>query len=81
MKNTTRVLLATVSLSLLSSPAWASPGVREDNSPMVIWAFLGFCALIVVAQVLPAIRDARRAALAEKERAAAVRAAKASIED
>jgi hypothetical protein len=33
----------------------------------VIWAFLGFCALIVIAQVIPAILNARRAAAAEKE--------------
>lgn len=37
-----------------AAPAFAA-GARQDNSGIVVWAFLGFCALIVVAQLLPAI--------------------------
>jgi hypothetical protein len=33
----------------------ATSGVREDNSGIFVWVFLGFCALIVVAQVIPAV--------------------------
>ena len=33
----------------------ATSGVREDNSGVFVWVFLGFCALIVVAQVIPAV--------------------------
>lgn len=33
----------------------AASGVREDSSGIFVWVFLGFCALIVVAQVIPAV--------------------------
>jgi len=36
------------------SNAFAAAG-REEGSGIFIWAFLGFCALIVVVQVIPAI--------------------------
>ena len=28
---------------------------REDNSDLFVWVFLGFCALIIVAQLIPAL--------------------------
>ncbi|UFS70935.1 hypothetical protein LPW11_01825 [Geomonas sp. RF6] len=34
--------------------AFAATG-RQDDSGIFVWAFLGFCALIVVAQVIPAL--------------------------
>jgi len=34
---------------------WAATEGREvDNSGLFVWIFLGFCALIVVAQLIPA---------------------------
>ncbi|WP_298267648.1 hypothetical protein [Geobacter sp.] len=36
-------------------PALAASGAREDNSGIFVWIFLGFCALIIVAQLLPAV--------------------------
>jgi hypothetical protein len=35
--------------------ALAASGAREDNSGVFAWIFLGFCALIIVAQMLPAV--------------------------
>ena len=35
------------------APAWAAANVREDNSNLFVWIFLGFCALIVIAQLIP----------------------------
>lgn len=35
--------------------AFAASGAREDNSGVFVWIFLGFCALIVVAQLVPAV--------------------------
>uniref|UniRef100_A0A831XG76 Uncharacterized protein n=1 Tax=Geobacter metallireducens TaxID=28232 RepID=A0A831XG76_GEOME len=35
--------------------ALAASGAREDNSGVFVWIFLGFCALIIVAQLVPAI--------------------------
>lgn len=34
---------------------WAADATREDNSGLFVWIFLAFCALIVVAQLIPAI--------------------------
>jgi TctA family transporter len=36
------------------TPVWAATNGREDNSDLFVWMFLGFCALIVVAQLIPA---------------------------
>lgn len=35
--------------------ALAASGAREDNSGVLVWIFLGFCALIIVAQLAPAV--------------------------
>ncbi|WP_305046373.1 hypothetical protein [Geoalkalibacter sp.] len=37
-----------------AAPALAA-SAREDSSGIVVWVFLGFCALIVVAQLMPAV--------------------------
>jgi hypothetical protein len=34
--------------------AFAASGAHEDGSGIFVWVFLGFCALIVVAQLIPA---------------------------
>jgi hypothetical protein len=36
-------------------PLWAADAAREDNSNWFVWIFLAFCALIVVAQLIPAV--------------------------
>ena len=47
--------LATLMGILAPVTAFAAAGAREDTSGIFVWVFLGFCALIVVAQVVPAI--------------------------
>ncbi len=45
----------TVGIALgTAAPALAQTG-REDKSGVFVWAFLGLCALIVAAQLIPAI--------------------------
>ncbi len=34
---------------------WAGEATREDNSNIFVWIFLAFCALIIVAQLIPAV--------------------------
>lgn len=34
---------------------WAAEAAREDSSGLFVWIFLAFCALIVVAQLIPAM--------------------------
>lgn len=39
-----------------AAPLWAADAAaREDNSDLFVWIFLAFCALIVVAQLIPAV--------------------------
>ena len=50
--------LKSLTLSVLFSLVAASPALaaaRTDHSGILVWAFLGFCALIVMAQLVPAI--------------------------
>jgi len=47
--------LATLIGTLAPATAFAASSSRVDNSGIFVWAFLGFCALIVVAQVIPAV--------------------------
>lgn len=49
-----RALITTIAGTLAPVSAFAA-GVREDSSGIFVWVFLGFCALIVVAQVIPAL--------------------------
>lgn len=48
-------LMATLMGILAPLTALAASGAHEDGSGFFVWVFLGFCALIVVAQVVPAI--------------------------
>lgn len=48
----TRLGLVTAVLTV-ATPALAAG--REDTSGIFVWAFLGLCALIVAAQVIPAL--------------------------
>jgi hypothetical protein len=43
----------------MACSAFAASGAREDNSDFVVWAFLAFCALIVIGQLFPLIRSLR----------------------
>ncbi len=46
--------LAALIATLAPATAFAAT-TFEDNSGIFVWVFLGFCALIVVVQVMPAI--------------------------
>ena len=50
-----RALITTIVGILAPVTAFAASGLSEDNSGIFVWVFLGFCALIVVAQIVPAI--------------------------
>jgi hypothetical protein len=49
-----RTIKTATALVLSATPAFAAPHF-VDNSGIVVWTFLGFCALIVVAQLIPAL--------------------------
>ena len=52
MKTTMNTMIAMLAAA---TPAFAATGGRIDHSGLFVWIFLGFCALIVVAQVVPAV--------------------------
>ncbi|WP_304598770.1 hypothetical protein [Geobacter sp. FeAm09] len=52
---------ATIGNSLIimlgsASGSLAAGGAREDGSGICVWIFLGFCALIVFAQLMPVVQ-------------------------
>ena len=54
--NGMRMILTTLSVLLATAPcAYASSSVKVYNSGLLVLAFLGFCALVVVIQLIPAI--------------------------
>ena len=50
-----RALITTIIGTIAPATAFAANGLSEDNSGIFVWVFLGFCALIVVAQIIPAL--------------------------
>ncbi len=54
MKSLTKIALTALITFSTVIPAMAASGARADHSGILVWAFLGFCALIVVAQLVPA---------------------------
>ena len=51
-----RIILTTLALSLVAvTPAFAASSTRVYSSGVLVLVFLGFCALVVVAQLIPAI--------------------------
>ena len=52
----TKIITTTLALVLAAAPsAFASGTTRVYNSGILVLAFLGFCALVVVIQLIPAI--------------------------
>ena len=55
MLTTMRTIATAVAATMVTAaPAFAAP-TYSDNSGLLVWSFLGFCAVIVVAQVMPAV--------------------------
>jgi hypothetical protein len=49
------IITTTIAMLTAATPALAATAGRIDHSGLFVWIFLGFCALIVVAQVVPAV--------------------------
>ena len=55
MLTTMRTIATAVAATMVTAaPAFAAP-TFSDNSGLLVWSFLGFCSIIVVAQVMPAV--------------------------
>jgi hypothetical protein len=48
--------ITTILSSIVLAPATsalAETGARQDSSQLLVWAFLGMCALIIIVQLMP----------------------------
>jgi len=50
-----KAIIATLTLSLFAVPAFAVDTAKTYNSGILVLLFVGFCALIIVAQLVPAV--------------------------
>ncbi|MDX2493608.1 MAG: hypothetical protein QNK27_01450 [Desulfuromusa sp.] len=50
-----KAILTTLTLSLLAVPAFAVDTTQTYNSGILVLLFVGFCALLIVAQLVPAV--------------------------
>lgn len=50
-----KALILSLVASLVSTSAVASESARQDSSGVLVWIFLGFCALIVAMQTIPGL--------------------------
>jgi FixJ family two-component response regulator len=76
MKARTKVIGAAGTILAIAAIATAVPSLSGDTSEFAMWGFLGFCALIVVGQIIPAFfvfRTAREVAAQHAREAAAVK--------
>jgi hypothetical protein len=73
MKTMTKYFAAAaVALGAISQVFAATEGQEDASSSIAVWTFLGLCALIVVGQLLPALRSvAPKEKLAESKMAEA----------
>ena len=55
MKGTRTALLTLAASAGLATNLFAASAERVDSSSILIWAFLGMCALIVILQLMPAM--------------------------
>ncbi len=55
MKTAKNIAIKVTTFFALASPALAETAARQDDSSILVWAFLGACALIIFLQLVPVI--------------------------
>lgn len=55
MKMITRAMATVGILVIVGSPVLAATGAREVSSNVLVWFFLGICALIIFLQIMPVL--------------------------
>ena len=53
----TRITMISSILATTALPAFAATEGRSNPTDLIVWGFIGFCALIVIAQITPQIRS------------------------
>jgi hypothetical protein len=55
-----KIISIAATLTITVIPAFAVTEGRDHPSDYLVWGFLGCCALIIIAQILPVIRNLRK---------------------
>ena len=55
MKNSTGIAIFVATFLSLVTPVFAETAARQDDSNILVWAFLGACALIIFLQLVPVV--------------------------
>ena len=66
----------TMILSILATtaiPAFAATEGRGNPTDLIVWGFIGFCALIIIAQVAPLLRNVNKQSKAAAEQTKTVK--------
>jgi hypothetical protein len=56
----TKIAMISNILAATAIPAVAAAESRSNSSESIVWGFLGLCALIIIAQIAPMIRNLRK---------------------
>ena len=60
-------------LAATAMPAFAAAEGRSIPSEPIVWGFLGFCALIIIAQIVPLIGNLKKQSTAATEQTKTVK--------
>lgn len=55
-----RITMITGILTATAIPALAASEGRGNPADPIVWGFLGFCALIIIAQIAPLVRNLKK---------------------
>ena len=69
----TRIIMISSILATTAIPAFAAAEARSNPSEPIVWGFLGFCALIIIAQIAPLIRNLNKQSKTASEQRTAVK--------
>jgi len=69
----TRITMISSILATTAIPAFAATEGRSNPTDLIVWGFIGFCALIVIAQITPQIRNLNKQSKSAAEEAKAVK--------
>lgn len=63
----TRIAMISSILATTAIPAFAAEESRSNPSEPIVWGFMGFCALIIIAQIVPLLRNLNKQSKAVAE--------------
>ena len=68
-----RITMISSILATTAIPAFAATEGRGNPTDLIVWGFIGFCALIIIAQVAPLLRNVNKQSKAAAEQTKTVK--------